>query len=412
MMPKPVFFEKSAAILLVLALFLLTLWRFGTNQCLAILALMVLFYRPWRQTLFSKQWLKTPVILVSLIFIALCLIGVTYSEAPTIAKALQGITAYSKLLFLLILPLALQNTKYHKWFENALIYGVLVNVIISTLYYYQIPWAVQLFGPHMSMQITYTVNPLQVVYIVVMALWLLMTRLANREFTVPNILSFVLLLGYLWLINMERSGYLLFLALVLLFLGQQFGKKATIIGCIILPLLCDGLYFAVPNIKARVDMGIHNITAFQQASSVMDIGVDNSWGLRVAFAKESWEVIKDHPVLGTGTGSFRYVYAEKYPTQAETVKINDPHNAYVYVAFEFGLIGLIVYLAWLYAIWMLTTRLALRDRHLLRGIWLIFVVMGFTDSGLPLNAIGISFVVWISIYLARDLHAHRTHPRL
>lgn len=394
--------DKSAAFFLTLAMFFLTLWRFGANQALAIVALMVVLYSPWRKTLFSWQWIKTPIILIPLIFISYAILSITYSQAPTVIAALQGLTAYSKLLFLLVLPLAMQQSKYRTWVENGLIYGVLINVVISTLYYYHVPFAEHYFGPHMSMQITFTVNPLQVIYVVVMALWILLMRFIDRTSSKLDLLLFVLLFVYLWFINMERSGYLLFLALVLLFLGQRFGKKAILAGCIALPVLFMGLYFAVPNIKSRVDMGVHNIVAFQQAQNVTQIGVDNSWGLRLAFAKESLEIIKSHPILGAGVGSFRYVYAEHYPVQALAVKVNDPHNAYTYVCFEFGLIVLMLYLSWLYAIWSHSKRLAPHERLLLRGVWLIFVVMGFTDSGLALNAIGISFVVWISLYLSKN----------
>ena len=63
------------------------------------------------------------------------------------------------------------------------------------------------------------------------------------------------------------------------------------------------------------------------------------------------------------------------------------------------MVGLAIYIAWLVSIFRWISRLPQKERYLLRGIWLIFVVMGFTDSGLPLNAIGLSFVLWLSLYL-------------
>ncbi len=392
------YFDKTAIALLSVAAFLLTLWRFGANQCLALVVIMVIVHRPWREALFSSRWLKTPVVLISLIFLGLAVLSVAYSQTPTVVKALQGITAYSKLLFLLVFPLVLQKNQYRKWLEQGLIYGVLVNVIISTLYYYHVPFVVKHLGPYFSMDISFSVNPLQLIYVVVMAIWLLTMRFFKREHHWQDALIFLVLLFYLWFINMERSGYLLFLALLLLLLLQQFGWKALLAGCIILPVLFWGFYIISPNVKARVDLGVHNVVAYHEAASSTAIGVDNSLGLRLAFAKESFDVIKDHPWFGTGIGSFRYVYAKLYASQAQTVKVNDPHNAYIYVAFELGLVGLLIYLAWLRAIWKLTGSLPIKERHLLQGVWLMFVVMGFTDSGLALNAIGISFILWTSLY--------------
>lgn len=395
---KAMDFEKTAAFLLTLALFLLTLWRFGANQCFALVALMVIFYRPWRQNLLSCNWLKTPVILWALVLIGWALITLSYTDAPSFVRGVQGIGTYSKLLYLLIFPLALQFIRYHKWLENGLIYGVLINVIISTLYYYHVPGLSPYFAPHMSMDITFTVNPLQVVYIVVMALWLLTMRFVRRTYAWHDVVAFVLLLLYLWVINMERSGYLIFLALVLFLLGQRFGKKAFMSGCIALPLVLVGLYFALPNVKARVNQGVDNVIAFQQAESSQQMGINNSLGVRLSFIVETLQVMRDHPVLGTGIGSFKYVHQQRFAEQAKTVQINDPHNAYAYVGFELGLIGLFIYIAWLYAVFKLTCTLPASQAMLLRGVWLMFIVMGFTDSGLALNAIGMSFIVWISLY--------------
>lgn len=251
----------------------------------------------------------------------------------------------------------------------------------------------------MSMNATFTVNPLQVIYVVVMAVWLLGMRILNREFSSWDIVVLVLLTFYLWVVNIERSGFLLFSALVLFFLTQYCGKKGFLLGCLLLPLFLLGLYYMLPNVKARVDLGIQNVLAFQAAQSSQQIGTNNSLGVRLAFLSETIQVIKDRPLLGTGIGNFKYVYAHRFSEQAKTVIVNDPHNAYAYVAFELGLIGLAIYCVWLYQAWKLTGRLRLEDRILLRGIWLIFVLMGFTDSGFALNAVGMSFILWFSLYL-------------
>ncbi len=413
---KTIKMDQLAAGLLTFAVFTLTLWRFGTNQCLALLVLMVLFYRPWRQELFSWSWLKNPVILLALFFVGFCLLSVSYSETPRFADALKGVSAYSKLLFLGVIPIAFREARYRKWLENGLIYGVFVNVIISTLYYYQLPIIVHYFGAYMDHQISFTVNPIQMIYVAVMAIWLLAMRLLRREFHYGDVIVFAALLAYLWLINMERSGYVLFLALILLLLGQKFGKKAVFVGGLIIPLVLVGLYFAVPNIKFRLNEGIHNVLVYQQTENTAEMGVgdeiNNSWGLRLALATECIGIIKNHPILGTGAGSFKYVYGALYPAQQAATNITEPHDIYIYILFEFGLLGLTIFLVWLYAVLKWINTLPSGDRHLLQGVWLMFVVLGFTDSSLILNAVGLSLVVWISLYLNKHVKPLRQSYRL
>lgn len=395
--------EKCAAFFLTLSVFLLTLWRFGANQCVALVAVMVIVYRPWRRKAFSWQWIKIPVVSVGVLLTLWAVISISYSETPDLLQAIEGLHIYTKLLFLLVLPIAMQSIpQYRKWIENGLIYGVLINVIISSLYYYHIPFAVSYFGPYMSMGATFNINPLQLIYMVVMVIWVLTMRLTYQEGSKIDLCVFILLTVYLWFINIERSGYLLFLVLLLLFLVQQYGKKAILLGCIIIPILLLIFYEVSPNVKARVNLGVHNVIAYQKAENPGSIDSDNSLGLRLAFISETAGLIKQHLMLGTGIGSFKYVHAVLYPEQQKNFPANDPHNAYIYVLFELGLIGLILYLSWLYYIFRFTRSLAVpKDKKLLRGVWLMFVVMGLTDSGLALNAIAISFIMWLSIYLSQ-----------
>ncbi len=402
--------ETWATIFLALTLFLMTLWRFGANQCLILFVLVVLCAPTLRQRLFKRAYLLQPKYIAIYLFLAWALITVSYSQASPVWHALDGFKAYAKLLLFLLIPVAIRsssvsitspgasiaspgvilanagvqsNCPLHYWLEQALILGVLINVILSTLYFFQI-FAPHL-QPHISMNATFEINPLQLIFVVAIALWILATRFFERRFAWHDIVIFVILTIYLWGINIERSGYLLFLALALV-LAWQYGhqKWFALVACA-LPIFCIALYFAVPQLKARVDLGVQNVEAFSQVSNVTEIGVNNSLGLRLAFAAESFQEIKLHPLLGTGLGSFKTVYDQKYNPDPRQVQINDPHNAYTYVAFELGLIGLALYLYCLYRLFPHT--------HHANGIWWAFMVMGLVDSGLVLNAVALSFIV-------------------
>ncbi|MDO9067571.1 MAG: O-antigen ligase family protein, partial [Deltaproteobacteria bacterium] len=59
------------------------------------------------------------------------------------------------------------------------------------------------------------------------------------------------------------------------------------------------------------------------------------------FWQNSWEIIKESPWLGVGTGDFQSVYAEvnkrKSPRREAT---DNPHNQYIFVLCQLGLLGL------------------------------------------------------------------------
>ncbi len=395
----------ASAVCLTLALFFLTLWRFGANQFLILAVVVVLIHRPWRQTLFSKAYLTQPMFLVIYLFLAWAMVSMSYSQVPSIGKALQGLTMYTKLLFFLVLPLAVTHDRARYWIAEGLILGVLVNVILSTLFHFHVAWVVEHFAsPFLSgMNFTFSINPLQLIFVVALAMWLLVNRFVTRQFHWHDVLIFAILMVYLWFINIERSGYLLFIVLSLLFVWQHFNQKVFVITACLLPFLLFGVYLASPNVKARVNAGIVNVEAFYEIKDASKIGPANSLGLRLAFLEESLQEVKLHPIVGTGIGSFRYVYMKKYgqgTNQMQVVSgmpyfpmsVNDPHNAYTYIAFELGLVGLALYLLWLYQLWRVI-ELEPKVKHLLRGVFWAFVVMGVVDSGLALNAVAVSFVV-------------------
>ncbi len=375
--------EAWLTVFLALTLLLMSLWRFGANQCLMIAVALVILVPSLRRQWCTKAYLTQPVLLAIYVFLAWALITVTYSQASSVSHALEGIKGYAKLLLFVLLPWALTSARSRYWIEQGLICGVLINVILSTLYFFHL-FAGHLV-PFISMNATFEINPLQLIFVVTVALWILAVRFFERHFSWSDVLIFGVLTVYLWGINVERSGYLLFVVLALVLAWQYGSKKWFAIVACLLPILCVALYFGVPNIKARVNLGIQNIQAFTQVSNVTEIGVNNSLGLRLAFAEESIQEIKLHPLLGTGLGSFKAVYDRKYNLNTQEMKVQDPHNAYTLAAFELGLPGLCLYLLCLYLLFPKSRRA--------QGIWWAFVVMGLLDSGFILNAVALSFVM-------------------
>ena len=68
----------------------------------------------------------------------------------------------------------------------------------------------------------------------------------------------------------------------------------------------------------------------------------------------TWEMIRQNPVLGVGTGGFEQKFsamaARKY-TGWRAMPFHDPHNQYLFVWSENGLIGLGIFIFLLLTIW-------------------------------------------------------------
>jgi len=66
--------------------------------------------------------------------------------------------------------------------------------------------------------------------------------------------------------------------------------------------------------------------------------------IRYVFVRESFNRILEKPILGYGTGSFGTIFENEVKSGHDFYKHTTPHNQYVYVWFELGILGLVLLL--------------------------------------------------------------------
>ena len=139
--------------------------------------------------------------------------------------------------------------------------------------------------------------------------------------------------------------------------------------------------------------------------------------VRIQYWKASWEVFREHPILGVGPGNFADSYlAHRTPRGSET---RYAHNDYVEVTVEQGLAGLVAYLA-MWAIWFWCMRrdatkseegkadTEAEDRRSRRGFALLIGAVGvagvlftmnqFIPTGETWMMILVGIAAWVGVY--------------
>jgi len=90
--------------------------------------------------------------------------------------------------------------------------------------------------------------------------------------------------------------------------------------------------------------------AFNEIATVDRAPTPTSLGQRVSFVRHTLEMVADHPVFGIGTGGF----VEAYRPYVRDVKgwqgqdTGDPHNQYLKILAEQGIVGLAAFVYFLY----------------------------------------------------------------
>jgi len=132
--------------------------------------------------------------------------------------------------------------------------------------------------------------------------------------------------------------------------------------------------------------------------------VTSSVGTRIEFYRLSLAIARDQPFIGSGTGSFARAYEEKARGQA-AIPSSNPHNEYLHILVQLGLVGLaaLLYLFWTH--WRLAPRLASPlEHHLARGLVLTMAVGCLFNSWLLDHTEGLLYA-WLTGLLFAGLRS-------
>jgi O-antigen ligase/Tfp pilus assembly protein PilF len=170
----------------------------------------------------------------------------------------------------------------------------------------------------------------------------------------------ILAMGTAIILTFTRSSYpalgvsLIFMfSLFLLSRGKEFIKenKKIFIFLLIVIILAVSI-FIIPTPLSKPGTAISQIKGRVSITRLIN---DFSSGRRIAIWKFTWMMIKDHPILGSGIGTFKYNdlrYQAKFFEQGDNRSIypygiaDKAHNEYLQLWAELGTIGLAIFL-WL-----------------------------------------------------------------
>ncbi len=170
-----------------------------------------------------------------------------------------------------------------------------------------------------------------------------------------------------------RTGYLSLGALTVLFLFERMGKRGIVIACLMLATTAWGALSFSSSIRGRVDQTVLQIHS--QFGSERKHAPDP----RLEFYENTLKLIVRHPMMGTGTGSFRTQYS-RLIEHSDDRPTSDPHNEYLNLASQLGVPGALLFVILLSVQWSATGRLSPPDQQIGRSIVLTIAVGSLFNS--------------------------------
>lgn len=198
------------------------------------------------------------------------------------------------------------------------------------------------------------------------------------------------------------TGYILLVTLLLLF-GWQRAKArgvgvAILAACITLALLAT--------IPGPMQTRLNGVISEIKTESA-DRPATTSTGFRLEFYRNTLELIKKHPITGTGTGSFPTVYADQVKGSGQNLSRN-PHNEFMLITVQTGIFGLGALLWLLWQQWRYAPRLPTpMERGLAQGLVVTMVVISMLNSALLDHTEGLLYA-WLTALLYAGLPLTKT----
>lgn len=211
----------------------------------------------------------------------------------------------------------------------------------------------------------------------------------------------LLLVANVVLVTPGRSGYIVLLAstatLGMGWVVIRYGSawRALAAGGVLATLLLGAL-LASPVARERIDLAVNEVVDYRQAREI------TSMGIRMHFWRNAVSLIEQRPFIGWGTGSYGPVYEREVAGREGIAGVvtNDPHNQFLKIAAEHGLLGLGVFLGFL--LMALRQRPRAEFRMLGLGVLGAWCATSLANSHFSTFVEGSFLYLWLGVMLANE----------
>ncbi len=303
---------------------------------------------------------RSPVALASMILFLLFVIGIFYSSADLL-YSLEYFKKYRELLYIpVVISLMEDNLQAQKNAEYSFVIGCIILLVISCLMHFSlIP--IHRFGDSILFHITHSF------FMAILAYWAAHYIIESKQY---RYLWLIVLLGAIYnsiFIAPGRTGMFVLFILLILYAWQRLSIGKQIFAVLLICSLFTGAFFVSNNFSTRINEAYHEVTNYHRGSS------RTSLGQRLDWWNDSLELIEQRPIFGFGTGGFTVAH-NRLIKRTHIEPTDNPHNEYLFITVQLGLVGLISFLALFITQWVCSLRLMDKNKYLVQGVVLAMMM--------------------------------------
>lgn len=362
----------------------------------------MLFMRRTAATASPLTEMRTPIaVLTALFAFALSLFWTIVPQA----EALDSLAKYGKLILIILMVVLIRDRREASYALGAFIAGQVFLLGSSWMLFAHlpVPWATSrmalteyaVFSNYLGQGI------ISAVFAAIC--WHLRAHASGRfGRQLAIFLALVALANVLFVLS-GRSGHVVAIALLSMAIMWELPKKYRVVAVLLPFFLALALFLSSNKVRDRLT----KVKAEVESYSTQVEPVTSS-GLRLNMWRRALQSIGQHPLAGSGVGSwgseFNRLQREQNPAYIDTDSKGNPHQEYLLWGVQLGIPGILLYVGLLFAVLRDTLKMQTSYARATQSTLAALAIASLFNSSLYDAHIGDFFCILIGLLLAVGLN--------
>lgn len=355
--------QRITQLLVVVTTFTLPISTTVTSVLFPLAALLSLFSEP-----LHEKWSRVkrnPVTLSMLAFFLVYLIGTTYTIAPG-TSILHQLSKASCFLFAALLIPALQDSRWRRYAIDAFLLSMIITLILSYIKFFFVH---ELFHTRFDYSSVFKDHIIQNFFMALSTFIFAYRWIHKYRFRWAYAILTLAATYNVFFMSMGRTGYFIFASL-LIFTFAYYLRWRGFIYAVTAVVLLFSLASLTSGFRHRMASASNNIHQYVKGH------IYNSLGIRIQSIQNATDLYRQKPLIGHGTGSYAAAYAKLPQEKIKTTGIMvNSYNAYLNIAVQFGIPGIMLLLLMFFMQWRYSFQLTKDMRYLVQTL-LISMMLG------------------------------------
>ena len=358
---------------------------------------MLKMYRQPDATSPLKGMATPATVLIALLAFALSLL---WTIGPP-AEALGSLAKYGKLLTILLMLIVIRNQRDARYALGAFVLAQIFLLLSSWMLYAKlpVPWATSRMATTEYSVFSSYLDQGIISAVFAAFCWHLRALAPGRYGSHIAVLVTFAALANVFFVLSGRSGHVVGIVLVSMAAMWALPKRYRASTVLIPFLMVLGLFFSSSKVKDRLTQVETEVRSYSTLTEPA-----TSSGIRLNLWRRALQTIEQHPVGGTGIGSwstqFNRLQREQNPAHVDVDSNGNPHQEYLMWGVQLGIPGLLIFLALLISLYKDTLALKNGEARAAQSTLAALAVACLFNSSIYDAQIGDFFCILLGLLLA------------